>query len=76
MAPREQLRKHIAGRKQFTVARELGIAGATLSLWLSGKRRPTHPYRIAIETYTGGAVPASAWATAKEKRVAGRGVAK
>lgn len=73
MTPRAQLRSFIAGRKQFIVAKSLGVAGATLSLWLSGKRRPDHPYRVAIERYTDGAIPAASWATAAERRAASMG---
>ena len=42
---------------------------ASLSLWALGGMRPRHEWRLAIERWTRGAVPAASWLTADERRM-------
>jgi len=49
------------GRKKRWAAGWLGVTPAAVTLWTQGKRTPAPEYRGAIETLTGGVVPAAAW---------------
>jgi len=48
----------------------IGVADPTVCDWVGGKKRPRHEMRVAIETWSNGAVPAESWMTAAEKRAA------
>lgn len=53
-------------------ARAIGVSNATMSEWLNGHGRPRHPLRGAIERWSRGKVPASAWETREERDTATR----
>ncbi len=59
----EKLRKHIerAGLTQEEFAALVPVAGPTLSLWLSGHRRPDLTSAFLVEKATKGAVRATDW---------------
>jgi len=60
------------GVSQAAVARALGVSAAAVCDWCRQKKLPVEPYRVAIETYTGGSVPASSWADARERALCER----
>lgn len=49
------------GRKQTWVAAQLTVTHYVIGSWASGKTKPQPSNRAAIETLTGGAVPATSW---------------
>lgn len=49
------------GIRKGWFAEQLGVDGASLSRWLSGKVRPHAPARKLIEDKTGGTVKADSW---------------
>jgi transcriptional regulator with XRE-family HTH domain len=49
-------------------ARQLGVSHVTLRNWERGALVPSEDYRRAIETWTGGAVPADAWPVGERER--------
>ncbi len=53
---------------QAQLARALGVSEPLVSMWLSGRRRPSMAKAFAVETRTGGRVPARAWLSANERR--------
>lgn len=55
-------------RSQAAVGRALKLTPTSVRQWLTGWARPEVPHRLALEALTGGAVPASAWETGKERR--------
>lgn len=64
------LRAFLAGppkRTQEWLADTLGTSQANISLWLSGKFRPSDEYREGLEILTG--IPRDAWRTEKEREV-------
>ena len=63
------------GITRAAAGQALGVADPTVCDWCGGKKRPRHEMRAAIETWSGGAVPADAWMTAAEKRAAAKPVA-
>ncbi len=52
----------------------LGTSKTSVLFWIRGEQRPREPYRVAIETWTHGDVPASSWETATDRRIATRAV--
>lgn len=44
----------------------LGVSAVAVCNWARGRTRPTESNRRAIETWTAGRVPSSAWATKTE----------
>lgn len=50
------------------LGKDLGVSRVTASDWAAGFKRPSEPNRVAIETWTSGAVPASAWERASERK--------
>lgn len=50
------------GITQSACASALGVTGPAVHDWLTGRRRPSAPFRSAIELWTRKAVPASSWA--------------
>jgi DNA-binding transcriptional regulator YdaS (Cro superfamily) len=51
---------------QSRCAAALGVSSPTVHDWLKAVKRPRTALRVAIDRWTGGAVPSSSWATAKE----------
>lgn len=49
------------GLTQADLAAKLGVSGATLSDWESGKKEPRIESAVRIEQVTDGAVPVRAW---------------
>lgn len=60
------LKKH--GVTQATAAAALGVSDPAVCEWTTGKKRPHESRRANIETWTGGAVPASSWLTKSERK--------
>jgi predicted transcriptional regulator len=58
----------LKGLNQVTAANQLRIPPAALSQYLERKQRPRDDIRERIEKWSGGAVPRTAWRTAKELR--------
>lgn len=50
---------------QAKAARELGVTNAAVIVWLRGDSVPMAENKLAIETWTKGAVPAASWPPAK-----------
>lgn len=71
----KRLREFIdaTGLKDAEVAGRIGISGAALSSYLSGKQVPRRTIvRRAIERFTGGEVKASDWETLEERKLVAR----
>ena len=68
---RELLQSFIGelGWTALEVATALGVSNATMSEWLNGHGRPRHPFRVAIEKWSHGRVPAGAWETKEERAI-------
>ena len=49
------------GIKKGWFAEQLGVDGASISRWLSGKVKPHRAVRKRIDELTGGAVPIETW---------------
>ena len=58
------LKRH--GLAQREAARVLGVSAPAFHAWIHGRKTPTIPHRAAIERWTDGAVPATAWASDAE----------
>jgi hypothetical protein len=56
---REFLEKNQA--PQVLAARVLGVSAPCVHDWLARKRTPSAPFRVAMERWTAGAVPAVSW---------------
>lgn len=74
------LKKHIDETRKIDrvkAAAEMGVSPASLHYWVNGGQRPRAFERDLIETWSDGAVPASAWVTEEERErlaaVAGAG---
>lgn len=59
----EELVKYLVrtNTSQAAMARVFGVSRTAVHLWLGGIRRPSWRHALAIETWTGGAIPARAW---------------
>lgn len=55
------------GRSQVWLAGLLGVGQPAVSGWVSGRYRPDHQFRRALDRLLG--IPADAWMTAAERRV-------
>lgn len=55
------------GVAQATCGRALGVTQTAVSDWVRGRKSPEIRYRAALERWTSGAVPASAWPAAAER---------
>lgn len=68
--PRVRLRRWMEAQRQTasTLAREIGLARPSVSLILSGRRRPGLAAALSIERVTGGTVRASEWIGASVDR--------
>ena len=60
------------GLTGLEAAKAIGVSNATMSEWLNGHGRPRHPFRGAIEDWSGGRVPARAWETQEERDIRSR----
>ena len=55
------------GIKPTSAARSIGVSHVSMLAYLSGTKRPDGDRRDAIERFTDGAVPRSAWRTEDEQ---------
>jgi transcriptional regulator with XRE-family HTH domain len=64
------LREYLDEKKlsQGEAAAALKVSPSEVSLWLSGKRRPSYENGSKIEEWSGGAVTAKDWAPKKSKQ--------
>lgn len=46
----------------------LPVTRVAVHYWSTGQRRPSSAYRDNIESWSQGTIPATSWATAKERR--------
>lgn len=53
-------------------AKALGITHQALLSYFSGVSKPKNELRLAIEVWTGGAVPADSWMTTSEREALGK----
>ena len=49
------------GVSKRAFGKAIGVSHQSVTAWLEGNARPVEAYRVAIETWTGGAVPAASW---------------
>ena len=59
----EELGKYLVktNTSQAALARVFGVSRTAVHLWLGNIRRPSWRHALAIEAWTGGAIPARAW---------------
>lgn len=60
------------GLTQSDAARAIGVSAPTIHDWVTSAKRPRAAHREAIEVWTAGAVPASAWETEEERALLAR----
>ena len=72
--PRASLKKFIRDQRLTyrQAADALGVTPVAVNDWIHGKRTPSPPMRTAIETWSGGVIAATAWASAAERRALAR----
>lgn len=68
VAGHELLRKFLLDNRlsHESAARALGVTRVSVSWWVEGQQRPRTVLRHALEKWTAGAVPASAWTHTRE----------
>lgn len=50
----------------------IGTTKASMSLWATGQNQPRTEFRMAIEKWTRGEVPATSWMTSHDRKVVDR----